>query len=109
MGKFDLAVRDYTEAIKLNPKNAESYNNRANAYSLLGKYDDAIKDYDEALKLEPKNARIYANRGAVKLRLGKSDEATKDLHRAVELEPGLKDKIEPLLGASKPAPNKSEK
>ncbi|MGE5818630.1 MAG: tetratricopeptide repeat protein, partial [Deltaproteobacteria bacterium] len=81
---------------------------RANVYSLLGKYDDAFKDYDQALKLEPKNAHIYANRGAVKLRLGKTDDGTKDLHKAMEIDPALKDKIEPLLGASKTSPSKSE-
>ena len=91
-------MADYSEAIKLNPKNAEIYNNRANAYSLLGKYDEAVKDYDEAVKLDSKNARIYANRGAIKLRQQKTDEAHKDFKRAIELDPGLKVKLEPLMG-----------
>jgi tetratricopeptide (TPR) repeat protein len=86
-------------ALKLNPKNAEVYNNRANAYSLLGKYDQALQDYDTALKLEPKNAMIYANRGLVKLRQGKNAEAEKDFAKSFELDPSLKQKLEPVIGA----------
>jgi tetratricopeptide (TPR) repeat protein len=90
-------VQDYSEAIKLDPKNAEAYNNRANAHSLLGKYDDAVKDYDEAIKLDAKSAKIYVNRAVIKLRQGKNDDAQKDFKKALELDPTLKDKIEPLM------------
>jgi tetratricopeptide (TPR) repeat protein len=95
-------VQDYSEAIKLDPKNAEAYNNRANAYSLLGKYEEAVKDYDEAIKLDAKSAKIYANRAVIRARQGKKDEAQKDFKRALELDPSLKDKIEPLLVPLKP-------
>jgi Tfp pilus assembly protein PilF len=94
-------VRDYSEAIKLDPKNAETYNNRANVYSLLGKYDLALKDYDRAIELDGKNARIYGNRGMVKLRLGKEDDAQRDFKKAIELEPGLKQKLDAVLGEQK--------
>ena len=97
LGRNEQAVADYSEAIKLNPKNAETYNNRANAYSLLGRYDDAVKDYDEAIKLDAKNARMYANRGAIKLRQRKTEEARKDFAHAIQLDPSLKPKIEPLM------------
>ena len=94
-------MKDYSEAIKLNSKDAEAYNNRGNAYSLLGKYDQALKDYDEAVKLDPKNARIYGNRGMVKLSQGKAEEAQQDFKKAVELEPSLKGKLEPLMNEQK--------
>jgi tetratricopeptide (TPR) repeat protein len=96
-----LAVQDYSEAIKLDPKNGENYNNRANAYSLLGKFDEAVKDYDEAIKLNDKDARIYANRGVIKQRLKKEDEAQKDFQKAVELDPTLKDKLSSFIAPAK--------
>jgi len=94
-------VQDYSEAIKLDPKNGENYNNRANAYSLVGKYDEAVKDYDEAIKLNSKDARIYANRGIIKQRLKKDDDAQKDFQKALEMDPNLKDKLAPFIGPLK--------
>ena len=40
---YDEAIRDYTEAIRLDPKNAKAYRNRGLAYRRLGKYDEAIR------------------------------------------------------------------
>jgi len=94
-------VVDFSEAIKLDPKNSENYNNRANAYSLLGKFEDAVKDYDEAIKLNSKDARIYANRGVIKQRLKKDDEAQRDFQKALELDPSLKDKVATFLTPTK--------
>ena len=31
-GEYDLAIRDYTKAIELDPKFAYAYNNRGNSY-----------------------------------------------------------------------------
>jgi tetratricopeptide (TPR) repeat protein len=58
----DLAIRDYDEAIRLNPKNAAAFNNRGNLYLSKRKYDRAIQDYDEALRLDPNNALHLKNR-----------------------------------------------
>ena len=104
LGKHDLAVQDYSEAIKLEPKNAEAYNNRANAYSLLGQFNHALRDYDQAIKLDPKNARIYANRGMIKLRQGKGEDAQVDFNKAVELQPDLKEQIQSIASEQKGAP-----
>ncbi len=85
--KNELAIKFYTEAIKLNPDMPEAYNNRGNAKSDLGKIENAIKDYDEAIKLNPNYAGAYYNRGNAKVDLGKIEDAIKDYDKAIELKP----------------------
>src|SRR5262249_12709649 len=48
-GDNDRAIRDYDEAIRLDPKNAVTYNIRGFAYHQKADYDRAIHDYDEAI------------------------------------------------------------
>ena len=49
-----LAIKDYTEAIKLQPDDANKiYNNRGIAYAEKGEFEKAISDYTEAIRLNP--------------------------------------------------------
>ena len=64
-------IADYSEAIRLDPKNAVAYGNRGMAYYGNSDLDRAIADFDEAIRLDPKDATAYNNRGAA--RLGKGD------------------------------------
>jgi tetratricopeptide (TPR) repeat protein len=60
-GQYEEAIADYTEAIRLNPKNAAAYFGRGNAYSELGEYEEAVADYREAVRLNPTYAAAYNN------------------------------------------------
>ena len=51
-GNNDLAIADYTEAIRLNPNDAVAYNGRGNAYLKKGNYTLAITDWERALQLD---------------------------------------------------------
>ena len=46
-GDYDKAIADYTEAIRLDPKDAAAYYNRGTSYAHKGDYDKAIADYTE--------------------------------------------------------------
>ena len=61
---YDKAIKDYDEAIRLDPKDAIAFIDRGYAWSAKEDYDKAIKDYDEAIRLDPKNAPAFDNRGA---------------------------------------------
>ncbi|MDR1837380.1 MAG: tetratricopeptide repeat protein [Treponema sp.] len=52
-GRFDEAIAELTQAIRLDPNLAEAYYNRGNAYHLKGDYDRAIADYEAALRIDP--------------------------------------------------------
>ena len=86
-GKHKEAIKDYDQAIKLNPDLTEAYNNRGNAKSRLKQYPEAIKDYDQAIKLNPDLAEAYNNRGIAKSDLKQYQEAIKDHDQAIKLNP----------------------
>src|SRR6266404_1188228 len=62
-GDLDRAIADYSEAIRIDPKDAIAFNNRGSAYSHKGDLDRAIADYSEAIRLNPKDAIAFNNRG----------------------------------------------
>ena len=51
LGQHQRAIQDYDQAIRLNPRYAEAYNNRGIAYKNLGQHQRAIQDYDEAIRI----------------------------------------------------------
>ena len=89
-GSFDAALLDFTEAIRLDPKLAWSFNGRGVTWKAQGDIDAALRDYGEAIRLDPKYAIAYSNRAWVratnkdaKYRDGK--QAVEDATRACEL------------------------
>jgi Flp pilus assembly protein TadD len=52
-GHFDLAVRDFTRAIELNPAIPETYANRGLALMVLGREREANADLQKSLELNP--------------------------------------------------------
>jgi tetratricopeptide (TPR) repeat protein len=86
-GEHDRAIADYDEAIRLDPKNADTYVNRGLAYDRKGEHDRAIADYDEAIRLNPKEAPTYYNRGLAYYRKGEHDRAIADYGEAIRLDP----------------------
>jgi tetratricopeptide (TPR) repeat protein len=86
-GKFEEAVKDYDQAIKLKPDLAEAFNNRGTALIKQGKYVEAVKDYDQAIKLKPDYAEAFNNHGTALAKQGKYVAAVKDFDQAIELKP----------------------
>jgi tetratricopeptide (TPR) repeat protein len=101
---YDRAIKDFTQAINLNPNDAEAYNNRGNVYSnrdhdYAEKGDDffrAIADYNQAIHLNPNYAEAYNNRGKTFANnkryggmfiLGFTDLAIADYTQAISLNP----------------------
>jgi tetratricopeptide (TPR) repeat protein/S1-C subfamily serine protease len=84
-GRKEEAIKDYTNAIALNPKLAVSYNNRGVAKSDLGRKEEAIQDYTNAIALNSKYTDAYNNRGNAKSDLGRKEEAIQDYTNAIAL------------------------
>jgi tetratricopeptide (TPR) repeat protein len=85
-GEYSLAIQDYNQAIKLNPKFAQAYNNRGVAYDHKGEFDRALQDLDQAIKLKP-SALTHFNRGNAYLGKSQFDHAIDDYNQAIKLKP----------------------
>ena len=119
ISNYQLAVDDYTEAIRINPEDAYAYYNRGNSHSSMGDLQLAIEDYTEAIRINPEDAYAYYKRCAIYLseyeRLWHDsdfvDRAINDHRQAIRIDPynsearGL---AIDLAYASKDWPNKSD-
>lgn len=70
-GELDVALGDYNEAVRLDPKSAAAFNNRGLAWYGKKEYDRAIRDYDEAFRLDPKDAAAFFNRAVAEMLAGR--------------------------------------
>ena len=84
---LDRAIADFTEAIRLDPHDADAYVNRAGVYSQKGDLQRAIADYDKAIQIDPNNVEAYSFRGMIHSQNGKYDQALNDLNKAIQLDP----------------------
>ncbi len=82
-GDLDAALKDYDEALKLNPGDFFAFNNRANIRRDKGDIPGAIADYTEAVRLEPAYAAAFVNRGLVQERTGDLDNAKESFNAAL--------------------------
>jgi tetratricopeptide (TPR) repeat protein len=84
---LDRKIADLSQAIALNPNNADAYRNRGLLHGRKRDYDLALGDFHRALSLNPNDARAHALRGLVWERKGESKQAIADFDRAIELDP----------------------
>jgi tetratricopeptide (TPR) repeat protein len=81
------AISDYTEAIKLTPKDVRVYEQRAAVEMKLQNYDKALEDYSEVIKLKPDEIR-YLNYRAYIYELKKDfKNSLADTEKALKLDP----------------------
>ncbi|MGJ5632463.1 tetratricopeptide repeat protein [Nostoc sp. CALU 1950] len=84
-GNYEGAVKDFNQAIELDPQNALAYNKRGDAYYRLGDYEQAQADSSQAILLNPQDANAYFDRGFAFYGLSKYKEAIADYTQAIKL------------------------
>ena len=83
----ELAIADYTEAVRIDPDDPDAFYGRGNAWREKHDYDRAIADYGQAIRLDPKFAHAYNNRGIAYARKGEGHHAIADHSQAIRLNP----------------------
>ena len=87
MRMFELAIEDYDNAIKRNPKFTEAYYNKANCYKEQNNWAEAVKWFQKALECNPKYFHALNNMGLCYQNLQMFDKALECNERAVKIEP----------------------
>ncbi len=89
-GRNDLApaILEMTKAIKLKPKDKDTWDFRGSYYFRQKKYDLAIADFSEAIKLDKNFDEAYRERAEAKLAKGDLQGARSDVEMALSLNVG---------------------
>jgi len=85
--KFDEALKCYTDAIKLDGKNAVYYCNRAAAYSKLNNHSFALEDCRRAIEIDEGYSKAYGRMGLAYASLNDHFRARECYKKAAELDP----------------------
>lgn len=87
--EYEESLREFNEAIKLDPNGPNAYANRARTLRKIGDFDGAEKDYEKAIKLDPNNAETHNDYAWHLIDSGRNvDRGITSAERALELLPG---------------------
>src|SRR6266480_6798283 len=84
-GDYDALIRDYTRAIKRNPKDSHAYRKRGVIEYEKDEWNQAIHDFDRAIELNPKDDYAWYDRGSARAEKGENAVAAKDIQKAIDL------------------------
>src|ERR1700744_5326795 len=92
-GQLDAAIKDYSSALKINPKYREAYWSRAIIYGAVKNMRGSISDYKKALALTPvednaNQAILYCNIAASEGAIGQTDSALVHDSTAIKINAG---------------------
>jgi tetratricopeptide (TPR) repeat protein len=88
MGEYDDGIAEFSEAIRLDPTNAEALVNRAGVRNyVLGDHERAIADYDTVIRVDPSWPYVFTARAFAYVAVGQYGRAIDDCDRALRLNP----------------------
>jgi tetratricopeptide (TPR) repeat protein len=82
-GNYELALKDFEEALKINPDNSQVLMNKGISLHKLGAFAEALGEYNKAIKLSPKFGAAYVNRGSLHTDLDQYEKAISDYHKGL--------------------------
>lgn len=86
-GASEEAIRDFNNAIALNPKDDKAYSGRGTLRLAAGNHSAAISDFDRAIALKPGLINYLVLRGHALLVAGKLDAAIDNFDQAIARSP----------------------
>ena len=87
VGRADEAMKEFSDALRLNPGSAKTHVNLGSLSMAKGDFDDARNHFEQALRIEPGNAEYHSGYAYLLDQLGREDEAAAECETAVRLAP----------------------
>ena len=87
-GRFDEAISDYREAIRLRSGYSEAHNDLGVALAAQGRLGEAVPEYREAIRLKAGYVDPHDNLGNALTAQGRLEEAVSHYREAIRLDPG---------------------
>ena len=84
---YDGAISDFTQVIKLDPRNVVAWVSRGQAYAAAHDFENAVGDLNQAIKLSPAEPSVYANLGQIMQTSGNITQALESFTRALTVDP----------------------
>lgn len=81
------AITAFSDALALDPENADAAFGRGYARMLKGDVSGAIADFSHAISLRPNSSEAYSNRGECRLRINDCDGAVADFDHCIKIQP----------------------
>ncbi|MEA3195275.1 MAG: hypothetical protein QOD26_3608 [Betaproteobacteria bacterium] len=106
-GRYDLALPDINETVRLDALGPEPDDLRAATFHLRGSiqtalrnFDSALADFDQSIQLYPRNAAPYLGRGNAWLVKRDAERAIADFNRALKADVSDKTSVEAGAGSA---------
>ncbi|MBI2571865.1 MAG: tetratricopeptide repeat protein [Candidatus Schekmanbacteria bacterium] len=80
-----MANAEFSEAIRINPKNQRAWCMRGIGLLYVSRFDEAIQDFNRAIQIDARYADAYGHRAIAKIDQWRDGAA--DLERAIQLDP----------------------
>ena len=96
--RYDLAVKEFLQAVAANPKDAQARMMLGVAYYWNGEVDRSLESYRKSLELDPKNPQTYMLTGISLAWKGETQAAYEAFKKSAEIDPSRAD-IQMNLGS----------
>ena len=89
--KFQEAIADYSEALRIKSDDPDVYERRGYAEMQLKDYEKALYDYNQAIRLSPQEAKYYQVRALIYQNTRDFKAALADTEKTLQLDPNNAD------------------
>eukprot|EP00466_Bigelowiella_natans_P021016 jgi/Bigna1/132439/aug1.17_g7147 len=96
LGQFQQAVKDYTRAAEIMPRNFKAHYNCSLALKKLGHYDAALSEINSALEIDPRSADALYNKANIFVKQReylKALDSLEEAHKIAPSDKGIKAKL----------------